>query len=169
MSENTRRRSRLPFATCQCAQPRIKRSPRSLLSSFHCAHFTFTQSHLPDLYGACLRFDTMPSRLRGPHSARSCLPSLKGSEYRTHGLSCRRSRAPSLCFPSDQRQRPQVRAVELHHIKAHTHRGWSAYLRKWSRRKLGVPSSLQTTTSPSTIALLQGRVCIASRCRGTGP
>ena len=30
-----------------------------LFSSFHCAHFAFTQSHLPDLYGACLRFDTM--------------------------------------------------------------------------------------------------------------
>jgi hypothetical protein len=38
----------------------MKRSPRSLLSSFHCAHFTFTQSHLPDLYGERFRLDTMP-------------------------------------------------------------------------------------------------------------
>src|SRR5262245_20165015 len=39
----------------------MKSSPRSLLSSFHCAHFTFTGTHLPDLYGECFRLDGMPS------------------------------------------------------------------------------------------------------------
>jgi len=97
IASNTLGSDRLRYPTRPFAQ-RMKRSPRSLLSSFHCAHFTFTQSHLPDLYGACLRFDTMPSRPRGPHSARSCSPSLKGSEYRTRGLSCPRGSALSFCF-----------------------------------------------------------------------
>jgi hypothetical protein len=55
----------------------------TLTSSFHCAHFTFTQSHLPDLYGECFRFDTMPSSPRWRHSASNCSPFLKGSEWRT--------------------------------------------------------------------------------------
>src|SRR5215510_13138535 len=48
----------------RCPTRRLKKSPRSSLSSFHCVHFTFTQSHLPDSYGQCSRLATMPSNPR---------------------------------------------------------------------------------------------------------
>jgi hypothetical protein len=38
--------------------------------------------------------------------------------------------------------------------KAHTHRVWSAYLREWSRRKLGVPSS----SSPTPMSAVMRRI-----------
>ena len=57
-----------------------KSAPRCLLAAFHCAHFTLIKSHLPDWYGACFFFETMPSRPRTRHSARSCSAFLKASE-----------------------------------------------------------------------------------------
>ena len=62
----------------------MNRLPRSLFCWRHCAHFTLIQSHLPYLYGARFRIDTIASRSRQDH-IRSEFLFLKIFHVRTSG------------------------------------------------------------------------------------
>ena len=92
-------------------------SPRSLLSTFHCAHLTLTQSHLPDLYGACLRLETMPSRRRAA-LGQELLAILKELRVAHVRMIVASQKLLELLLPHDKRQRPQVLTVELHEVEA---------------------------------------------------
>ena len=70
----------------------------TLFSSFHCAHFTFSQSHLPDLYGVCLFFEAMPSWSRCLHLDEELLGVLEGFRVADIPMIVSAQKRLELCF-----------------------------------------------------------------------
>src|SRR5262245_34694425 len=70
---------------------------------------------------------------------------------------------PELLLSGDK---PQVLAIELHQVEAPNAEDLLAVVAGMERPEIRAPSFLQATTSPSMIALVQGRLSTASRMPG---
>src|SRR5262245_31887680 len=95
----------------------MNRSPRSLLSSFHWAHFTLMQSLLT--YKArVFVLETMPSRPASVALRQQWLDILEWLGVTHIGMIKPTQQCPELLLSGDERQQPQVHAVERHQVEA---------------------------------------------------